>query len=76
MYFQVLLALYEKEVTFKPKLVSLFSGQHNEPWYVKLNPEGVHVPVLQDGENIITEPDKIIRYIDRIYPSGKSYFFS
>ncbi|CAG2232803.1 GDAP1 [Mytilus edulis] len=66
---KVLLAFYEKEVPFKPKLVSLFSGQHNAPWYVKLNPEGVHVPVLQDEENIITEPDKIIKYIDTAYPA-------
>lgn len=71
-FFQVLLAFYEKEVPFKPKLVSLFSGQHNAPWYVKLNPEGVHVPVLQDEENIITEPDKIIKYIDTAYPAGKN----
>ncbi|XP_060066202.1 ganglioside-induced differentiation-associated protein 1-like [Ylistrum balloti] len=61
---KVLLAFYEKEVAFKPKLVSLFSGQHNAPWYVKLNPEGAHIPVLKDGNTIITEPDKIIDYID------------
>ncbi|XP_069110394.1 ganglioside-induced differentiation-associated protein 1-like [Argopecten irradians] len=61
---KVLLAFYEKEVTFKPKLVSLFSGQHNAPWYVKLNPEGAHIPVLKDGNTIITEPERIIDYID------------
>ena len=70
---QVLLALYEKEVLFKPKLVSLFSGQHNAPWYVQLNPEGVHVPVLQDGDTTITDPDKIIKHIDTAYPSGQKF---
>ena len=60
--FQVLLTFYEKEVPFKP-------------WYVKLNP-GVHVPVLQDDETVITEPDKIIKYIDSSFPAGKCFVFN
>lgn len=66
----MLLAFYEKEVPFKPKLVSLFSGQHNAPWYVQLNPEGAHVPVLKDGETIVTEPESIIDYIDKSTSTG------
>ncbi|KAK3086824.1 hypothetical protein FSP39_024005 [Pinctada imbricata] len=67
---KVLLALYEKEVPFKPKLVSLFTGQHNEPWYVKLNPEGIHVPVIQDGDVIVNSPESIIEYIDQAADTG------
>ncbi|XP_046329584.1 ganglioside-induced differentiation-associated protein 1-like [Haliotis cracherodii] len=67
---KVLLALYEKNVQFKPKLVSLFHGQHMEPWYVRLNPDGVHVPVLKDGAKIINNPEEIIDYIDMMSDTG------
>ena len=50
---------------FKPKLVSLFSGQHNEPWYVKLNPEGTHIPVLCCDDKVIVEPSEIIDFISK-----------
>ncbi|XP_041375756.1 ganglioside-induced differentiation-associated protein 1-like [Gigantopelta aegis] len=67
---KVLLALFEKKVKFRPKLVSLFHAQHMEPWYVKLNPEGVHVPVLRDNDIVINNPDDIISYIDTNSDSG------
>lgn len=63
---KVLFAAYEKDIKFKPKLVSLFSGQHNEPWYVKLNPEGYHIPVLQLEEKVIVEPSEIVDYFGKL----------
>lgn len=63
---KVLFALYEKEVAFKRKYVSLFSGQHNESWYVKLNPDGTHISVLKHGNKVIVEPAQIIDYISQI----------
>ena len=68
---QVLLAAYERDLRFKPRLVSLFHGQHMEPWYVKLNPEGTHVPVLVHGDTVINDPEEIINYIDTL-GSGKT----
>ncbi|XP_053401587.1 ganglioside-induced differentiation-associated protein 1-like [Mercenaria mercenaria] len=62
---KVLFALFEKEVVFKPVYVSLFSGQHNEPWYVRLNPEGSHIPVLKHGAKVFAEPAEIIDYISK-----------
>lgn len=62
---KVLFALYEKDVKFKPKIVSLFSGQHNEPWYLKLNPDGCHIPVLRYGDTVIADPVQIIDFISR-----------
>ncbi|XP_060593454.1 ganglioside-induced differentiation-associated protein 1-like [Ruditapes philippinarum] len=62
---KVLFALFEKEVTFKPLYVSLFSGQHNEPWYMRLNPDGSHIPVLKHGNKVIVEPAAIIDYISK-----------
>ncbi|KAK7114113.1 ganglioside-induced differentiation-associated protein 1-like [Littorina saxatilis] len=63
---KVLFAAYEKDLQFKPRLVSLFHGQHMEPWYVKLNPEGTHVPVLVHGDKVLNNPEEIINYIDEI----------
>ncbi|XP_052815285.1 ganglioside-induced differentiation-associated protein 1-like [Mya arenaria] len=68
---KILFALYEKDVFFKKKLVSLFCGQHNEPWYVRLNPDGYHIPVLKHGEKIVVEPADIIDYISNVTkPAG------
>ncbi|KAL8619474.1 hypothetical protein ACOMHN_011825 [Nucella lapillus] len=63
---KVLLAAYEKGLQFQPHLVSLFHGQHMEPWYVKLNPEGTHVPVLVHGATVLNNPEEIIDYIDSL----------
>ncbi|ESO91063.1 hypothetical protein LOTGIDRAFT_65334, partial [Lottia gigantea] len=67
---KVLLALYEKDVKFKPKLVSLFHGQHMEPWYVKLNPSGDHVPVFIHDQNVLCNPEKIVDYVDEHFDDG------
>ncbi|XP_076449484.1 ganglioside-induced differentiation-associated protein 1-like [Babylonia areolata] len=69
---KVLLAAYEKGVQFQPRLVSLFHGQHMEPWYVKLNPEGTHVPVLVHGNIILNNPEEIIDYIDSLETAESS----
>ena len=58
--------MYEKDIKFKPKLVSLFSGQHNEPWYVKLNPDGYHIPVLQVEDKTVVEPSDIVDFISQL----------
>ena len=33
---------------------------------MKLNPEGTHVPVLVDGNKVISKPEEIINHIDKI----------
>ncbi|KAK6982279.1 hypothetical protein BgiMline_017652 [Biomphalaria glabrata] len=63
---KVLISFFEKELKFKPCIVSLFHGQHMEPWYIRLNPNGIHVPVLVHGDKVINDPDKIIEYIDTL----------
>lgn len=37
-----------------------------EPWYIRLNPNGVHVPVLVHGDTVINDPDQIIEYVDTL----------
>ncbi|GFN77186.1 ganglioside-induced differentiation-associated protein 1 [Plakobranchus ocellatus] len=63
---KVLISVFEKNLKFKPSIVSLFHGQHMEPWYVRLNPHGAHVPVLVHGDCVINHPDRIIEYIDTL----------
>ncbi|KAH9494613.1 hypothetical protein Btru_019721 [Bulinus truncatus] len=63
---KVLISFFEKQVKFKPCIVSLFHGQHMEPWYIRLNPNGVHVPVLVHGDKVINDPDRIIEYADAL----------
>lgn len=68
--------MFEKEVAFKPKYVSLFSGQHNEPWYVRLNPDGYHIPVLKHMKKIIVEPTDIVDYISKMTENAGTYMSS
>ncbi|GFR69573.1 ganglioside-induced differentiation-associated protein 1 [Elysia marginata] len=63
---KVLISVFEKNLRFKPSIVSLFHGQHMEPWYVRLNPNGAHVPVLVHGDRVISHPDRIIEYVDTL----------
>ena len=62
----MLISLFEKKLKFKPNIVSLFHGQHMEPWYVRLNPTGAHVPVLVHGDLVINDPERIIDYVDKM----------
>ncbi|KAK3760033.1 hypothetical protein RRG08_064706 [Elysia crispata] len=67
---KVLISVFEKNLKFKPSIVSLFHGQHMEPWYVRLNPHGAHVPVLVHGDRVISHPDRIIEYIDTLHDTS------
>ncbi|KAK3085834.1 hypothetical protein FSP39_009373 [Pinctada imbricata] len=71
MILQAVLALLEKEVSFKKRITNIHStnGDQNEPWFMRMNPNGT-VPVLKDGDKIVCESDDIIDYIDRHYHSG------
>lgn len=66
---KVVLALYEKDIPFKRCIVSLFSGQQNEPWYLEINPKG-KVPALKDGEKVLVESDNIIDYLESTVQSA------
>jgi glutathione S-transferase len=60
------------EVTLRP--VSLMKGEHYEPAFAALNPNRL-VPVLVDGDLVLTESSAILRYLARkrgsaLYPAG------
>jgi tetrachloro-p-hydroquinone reductive dehalogenase len=60
---KVRLCLAELGLSYEPRSVDIGFGVENfEPWYVRLNPAGV-VPTLCDGERIVTNSARILRYL-------------
>lgn len=55
-------ALQELEIPYQPVTVNLMKGEHLKPDFAKLNPAG-KLPVLQDGDTVITESAAITLYL-------------
>jgi glutathione S-transferase len=52
---------------YEPMLVKLHKGEQKEPAFTAINPRG-QVPVLVDGETVITQILAIVNYLDAKYP--------
>ena len=52
---------------FEAALVKLHKGEHQSPEYLGLNPRG-QVPVLVDGEAVVTQILAIVTYLDAKFP--------
>ena len=52
---------------FEPLMVKLHKGEQNEAQFKAINPRG-QVPVLVDGDEVITQILAIIQYIDAKFP--------
>ena len=55
------------EVAFEPQMVKLHKGEQRSPEYLALNPRG-QVPVLVDGDEVITQIVAILLYLDEKLP--------
>jgi glutathione S-transferase len=64
---RVLLALEVKAVPYQSKLLELSKRQHQSPEFLALNPRG-KIPLLRDGELVVSESLAIIAYLDRKFP--------
>ncbi len=64
---KALLPLYEKQVDFKQRLMSLVNFEQHEPWFVKINPLG-QVPVLVHDGRALNESTLINEYVDDTFP--------
>jgi len=53
-------------------LVNLATGDQRKPEFLKLNPNG-KVPVLQDGDFVLTESNAIMMYLADKVPGNKVY---
>ena len=66
---RVRITLAEKNLEWVSHHISLKDLEHLEPWYVKLNSEGV-VPTLDHDGKILTESNFIIEYLDEVFPDN------
>jgi len=55
------------EVAFEPSMVKLHKGEQRLPEYLALNPRG-QVPVLVDGDEVVTQIVAILLYLDEKLP--------
>lgn len=69
-FMQVRLAIAEKGLECEEYDVSLPLSEHNEPWFMKLNPAG-EVPVLVHNDNVISDPTQILDYLEQNFKDGK-----
>jgi len=58
----VILFCTQNEIPYEPVLVDLMKGEHKQPAFLKLNPNGL-VPVLEDGDFVLTESSAILKYL-------------
>lgn len=64
---RVLLALAIKGVPFESHLLSFSKGEHKTPAMLAMSPRG-KVPVLRDGDVVLSESLAILTYLDRAHP--------
>uniref|UniRef100_F7GYA2 Ganglioside induced differentiation associated protein 1 like 1 n=1 Tax=Macaca mulatta TaxID=9544 RepID=F7GYA2_MACMU len=63
---QVRLVIAEKGLVCEERDVSLPQSEHKEPWFMRLN-LGEEVPVIIHRDNIISDYDQIIDYVERTF---------
>ncbi|XP_029313394.1 ganglioside-induced differentiation-associated protein 1 isoform X2 [Cottoperca gobio] len=66
---KVRLAIAEKGLHCEEYDVSLPLSEHNEPWFMHMNPTG-EVPVLVHGENVLCDPTHIMDYLEQRFNDG------
>jgi glutathione S-transferase len=64
---KVRLMLAEKGLQWESRHLNLRAGEHQQAWYVKLNPRAV-VPTLIDGDIVVPESNVINEYLDERFP--------
>ena len=72
----IMLFAAESGIPLDMQVVDLFTGEHMQPKYAALNPNRL-VPVLEDGDFVLTENSAILKYLaDKIdspaYPTSRS----
>ncbi|XP_063062177.1 ganglioside-induced differentiation-associated protein 1 [Engraulis encrasicolus] len=68
---KVRLAIAEKGLECEEYDVSLPLSEHNEPWFMKLNPAG-EVPVLVHNDNVISDPTQILDYLEQNFKDANT----
>jgi glutathione S-transferase len=69
---RVLLTLEVKRLAYQSTLLEFSKGEHKASGFLQLNPRG-KVPVLKDGEFVLSESLAIMAYLDKKYPEPPLY---
>jgi glutathione S-transferase len=64
---RVLLTLEAKGLSYESRLIQFSRDEHRAPEHLALSPRG-KVPVLRDGDYVLTESFAIMAYLDRKHP--------
>jgi glutathione S-transferase len=64
---RVLLTLEVKGLAYESRLIQFSKGEQRTPEHLALNPRG-KVPVLRDGDYVLSESLAIMAYLDRRQP--------
>ena len=64
--------LQELDVAFEPITVDLRAGENRQPEFLAINPAG-KLPVLVDGDRVITESVAIVLYLAEKYPERRLF---
>jgi glutathione S-transferase len=64
---RVLLTLEVKGLSYESRLIQFSRGDHRSPEHLALSPRG-RVPILRDGDYVLTESLAIMAYLDRKHP--------
>jgi glutathione S-transferase len=64
---RVLLTLEVKGLSYESRLIQFSRDDHRSPGHLALNPRG-KVPVLRDGDYVLSESLAIMAYLDRKHP--------
>jgi len=54
--------LFDRDISFEERIVSLNAGEQHAPDFLRLNPNG-QVPVLEDGDFHVAQSATILRYL-------------
>src|SRR3954447_15652764 len=63
------IVLEETDAAYEPVHVALAKGEQRTPEYLRINPKG-RVPVLAEGDWVLTENPAILRYVARRFPAA------
>lgn len=64
---RVMLALEIKKIPYASRLIEFSKKQHRTPEFLAMNPRG-KVPVIRDGDFVLSESLAILAYLDRKVP--------
>ena len=64
----VVLFCAESKIAYEPVVVDLMTGEHHQEPFATLNPSRL-VPVLEDGDLVLTESSAILKYLADKYES-------